>query len=93
MDRPELLSVNPYEAGWVCRIDPTHLRDDLGALRIGADAVTWYEEEISQLGDLLQGLAAKGVLEKAEGGAVLSDEAWEAFAGTFLQSEDHVARV
>jgi hypothetical protein len=92
MDRPELLSVNPYEAGWVCRIDPTHLQDDLRELRIGADAVTWYEGEISRLGELLKELAAKGILEKAEGGAVLSDEAGEAIARTFLQTEEHVAR-
>ncbi len=93
MERPELLSVNPYEAGWVCRVDPTHLRDDLRALRIGVDAVTWYETEISRLGELLKGLAAKGVLEEAERAAVLSDEAWEAFDQAFMQVEGQAAQV
>lgn len=28
-ERPELLNIDPYRAGWIAKILPTHLKDDL----------------------------------------------------------------
>jgi CheY-like chemotaxis protein/glycine cleavage system H lipoate-binding protein len=40
---------SPYEAGWVCRIEPSDLDGELKALRIGAPVVSWYHEELKRL--------------------------------------------
>lgn len=45
---PELLNAAPYETGWICRLEPTSLPSELGSLRIGADAVSWYQEEVQR---------------------------------------------
>ncbi len=47
--RPALLEESPYERGWVCRIQPTALAEDLGTLLIGAPAVEWYQSEVLRL--------------------------------------------
>jgi len=46
VDCPDLINRKPFEAGWMCGIDPSNLPEDIHALRIGADAMAWYETEI-----------------------------------------------
>lgn len=46
VDCPDLINKKPFEAGWLCGIEPSDLPEDLHALRIGADALAWYEKEI-----------------------------------------------
>ena len=53
-DRPELIKLKPYELGWVCSLDPSNLNVDLKDLRIGADAVSWYREEINRYGEKIR---------------------------------------
>jgi len=43
------LSRSPYEAGWVCRIEPADLAGELESLRIGKPVVAWYREELKRL--------------------------------------------
>lgn len=42
----ELRERMPLSKGWVCRVEPEDLSADLAALRIGAAAVPWLEEEV-----------------------------------------------
>ena len=53
-DRPELIKLKPYQLGWVCTMDPADLTGDLRELRIGADAVSWYREEINRYGEMIR---------------------------------------
>ncbi len=46
---PDLLSITPYENNWICKIDADHIEDDLKNLKIGQEAVNFYEEEIDRL--------------------------------------------
>jgi FixJ family two-component response regulator len=48
-ERPELIKMKPYELGWICSIEPANLRAELQTLKIGADAVSWYQQEIDKL--------------------------------------------
>jgi len=45
---PDLINRKPFEAGWVCGLDPSDLTEDVKSLRLGADATAWYEEEIKR---------------------------------------------
>jgi CheY-like chemotaxis protein len=74
----ELLGHRPLMLGWICCLEPTHLGEELRSLRIGADAIDWYEQEIRQLWKRRQELG--------------DDEerlpsTWQAFAETFLGSK------
>lgn len=46
---PDLLSITPYENNWICKIDADHIEDDLKNLKIGQEAVNFYEAEIDHL--------------------------------------------
>ncbi len=66
-----LLSESPYDRGWVCRIQPSALAEELGQLRIGAPAVAWYQDEILRMRETL---TPQGQCE------------WSTFQGKFLNS-------
>jgi CheY-like chemotaxis protein len=82
-DRPELIKLKPYELGWVCTMDPTSLTGDLGKLKIGADAVSWYREEINRYGEMIRAALraregeGKGV--RNGNGSGLDEVTWEVF--------------
>ena len=51
-EHPEWLAIKPFELSWMCGIEPSNLAAELPDLRIGADSVTWYQEEIDRYGAL-----------------------------------------
>jgi CheY-like chemotaxis protein len=53
-DHPEWLAAKPFELSWVCGIEPSNLAADLQGLRIGQDAVDWYQQELDRYSDLLK---------------------------------------
>ncbi len=40
---------SPYEHGWACMVHPNDLTLDLAALRIGKNVITWYQDEVTAL--------------------------------------------
>jgi glycine cleavage system H protein len=40
---------SPYDRGWVCRLRPSDLAGELPTLRVGQQAVDWYQDEIARL--------------------------------------------
>jgi CheY-like chemotaxis protein len=40
---------SPYDRGWVCRLRPSDLSDELAGLRIGKPVIAWYQEEVARL--------------------------------------------
>jgi glycine cleavage system H protein len=90
VDHVEHLAVNPYEIGWICRISPDRLAQELDSLRIGADAVAWYHEEIDRFRELAKELAGHepGEQPGAEPAAdqEMSEALWEAFSRSFLRA-------
>jgi glycine cleavage system H lipoate-binding protein len=55
---PDLINRKPFEAGWVCGIDPSDLTEDVKSLRLGADAKDWYEDEIKRFTEKVRELTA-----------------------------------
>ena len=47
-ERPELLSTDPYEGGWVCRIAPTRIEEATFHLRFGEKATLWLRCELER---------------------------------------------
>ncbi len=62
-DEPELMLREPYDRGWFCGIEPSNLAEELRSLRIGAEAIEWYQEEIDRFVETVE--AHKG--EEGEG--------------------------
>jgi glycine cleavage system H protein len=86
---------DPYEAGWLCLLEPTNLEEDLKGLKIGRSAQAWLRDEVHRLGDFMRGLTMErngslGILMQ-DGGKVragilesLGSDAWSAFQKEFL---------
>jgi CheY-like chemotaxis protein len=79
VEHPEHVAVNPYELGWICRMEAENLPSDLESLKIGVDAVSWYHEEIDRLTRLIAEVEDQDV-------EAMSDEAWNAFSASFLRA-------
>jgi CheY-like chemotaxis protein len=51
-EHPEWLAVKPFELSWICRLEPTNLAAELPDLKIGHDAVDWYQRELDRYSQL-----------------------------------------
>jgi CheY-like chemotaxis protein len=51
-DHPEWLAIKPFELSWMCRLEPSSLAEELPGLRIGPDAVNWYQVELDRYSQL-----------------------------------------
>ncbi|KIX14179.1 glycine cleavage system protein GcvH [Dethiosulfatarculus sandiegensis] len=47
-DEPELINEDCYGKGWICKIKPEELEEELGNLLKGDDYLAWVEEEIAK---------------------------------------------
>jgi len=51
-EHPEWLAIKPFELSWMCRVEPSDLAAELPGLKIGRDAVDWYQEELDRYSEL-----------------------------------------
>ena len=68
-DHPEWLTVKPFELGWVCALEPDNLGGELPGLKVGGDAVAWYQQELDRFSDL-----ANRVVDTKQSGSHPGDE-------------------
>lgn len=79
----ELLRRRPFAVGWICCVVPEKISADLATLTIGADAISWYENEINKYQGCLR--AAREALEKEDiDEREMEELAWRAFGEAFL---------
>jgi len=88
----DYLRMKPYELGWICSIEPSNLSKELSALKIGAEAIDWYQKEIDKFQEMVKIISRE--MEKAQteqGGKPelsvekLQHEIWNQYPKTFLQ--------
>ena len=63
---PSIVIQSPYDRGWVLRMHPSDLAEELPALRIGKPVVEWYQEEIARLRKAVSDSPKADRLEAAE---------------------------
>jgi len=51
-DAPELINESPYDRGWICRIKPSRLEEDLKNLMQGDPLLQFMKSEIERVGKL-----------------------------------------
>ena len=92
-DNVDLIRNNPYYHGWICSIEPTNLVADLNLLKIGADAISWYQEEIDKYMKMIEGIKNGQQLNKtvSEGNEEtpyisMDDKVWDEFSRLFLHN-------
>ena len=87
-DHPEWLAVKPFELGWICAIDPADLGGELPGLRVGGEAVAWYQQELDRFSDLSERLRAanegRETGDEAAGGPPEGARLLEEFTKPFL---------
>lgn len=62
-EHPEWLGVKPFTLSWMCGIEPHDLAAELPAMKIGRDAVAWYQEELDRYSRLADELGTDAVTE------------------------------
>lgn len=84
-EHPEWIASKPFELSWMCCIEPSNLSGELHALKIGADSVSWYRQEIDKYSDLLKS-TGKALAQATAGGKTddKDDKFVDTFARTFL---------
>lgn len=94
LEHPDLIALSPFELSWMCCIEPTNLADELQSLKIGADTINWYREEIDRYVEIARGIDQDGAQAASTGkgtdkaAAQKADERLvEAFANTFLRRQ------
>jgi glycine cleavage system H lipoate-binding protein len=80
LDNPKLIKLKPYELGWLCKIEPTKLAEDLKEMKVGEDAVSWYREEVERYTEMKEKIAREKRDAEAEPNA--GEDA--AFSETFI---------
>lgn len=76
-EHPEWLAIKPFELSWMCRIEPSNLAAELPGLKIGHDAVDWYQAELDRYSQLAKNGgadAAAGALGEPDNGGPGSEE-------------------
>jgi glycine cleavage system H protein len=48
-DTPELINESPYEKGWICKIVPSHLEEELKNLMKGESLIEFIKSEITRV--------------------------------------------
>ena len=49
VDAPELINESPYEKGWICKISPSNLQEELKALMKGDSLKEFIKSEIERV--------------------------------------------
>jgi CheY-like chemotaxis protein/glycine cleavage system H lipoate-binding protein len=62
-EHPEWLAIKPFTLSWMCGIEPSDLAGELPAMKIGRDAVEWYQEELNRYSRLADELGTEPVTE------------------------------
>ncbi len=94
LEHPDLIALSPFELSWMCCIDPSNLAEELHSLKIGADTINWYREEIDKYAEIAKGIEREGAGAAPAGtGAGMAaeqeadDRLVEAFANAFLRRQ------
>ena len=94
VEHPDLIALSPFELSWMCCIDPSNLAEELRSLKIGADTISWYREEIDKYTEIAKGIDQEGARAASAGkggdkaAEQKADERFvEAFANAFLRRQ------
>jgi CheY-like chemotaxis protein len=68
-EHPEWLAIKPFELSWMCRVEPSNLATELPALKIGHDAIDWYQDELDRYSQLARNGGADAADALAEAGS------------------------
>lgn len=97
-NRPSMIGQDPYEKGWICKIDPTNWKEETDDCFRAVEARNWFRGELQRLKDFLAGSVYKYSPEMSpmmlqDGGELcdrpLSDlpgEIWSDFQTAFLDT-------
>ena len=66
-DHPEWVTVKPFELGWFCTLEPADLGGELQALKVGGEAVAWYQEELDRFSAIAESLRNRDAADAGDG--------------------------
>ena len=60
VEHPEWIASKPFELSWMCCVEPSSLPEELPSLKIGADSIKWYKEEIDRYAAIVKTAESEG---------------------------------
>jgi len=92
LEHPDLIALSPFELSWMCCIDPSNLAEELHSLKIGADTINWYRDEIDKYAEIAKGIEQDGAGAAPAGADKAANKKTderlvEAFANAFLRRQ------
>jgi CheY-like chemotaxis protein len=86
LEHPEWITSKPFELSWMCCIDPTNIPEELHAMKIGAESINWYKEEISKYQNIVRAVERERLKASSSAGAQpqLDDRLLKEFSKAFL---------
>jgi len=92
LEHPDLIALSPFELSWMCCIDPSNLAEELHSLKIGADTINWYRDEIDKYAEIAKGIEQDGAGAAPAGADKAAkkktdERLVEAFANAFLRRQ------
>lgn len=97
-ESPEILNEDPYEKGWIYKIEPSGWKAETNSYYLADEAITWAEKELERFKDFLAVSMKKytpdpSMVIMQDGGELrdhtlsqLPDEVWQDFQNDFLNS-------
>ncbi len=71
-----LFHARPYETGWICTLEPSDLTGEIKDLKIGGEALNWYQKEIDRFLAMTR--------QNASTSQNPEEAAWKSFSEAFL---------
>ena len=94
LEHPDLIALTPFELSWMCCVEPSNLAEELHSLKIGADTISWYREEIDKYVEIAKEIEQQGAPSASAGKSAdkaaeqkADERLMEAFADTFLRKQ------
>jgi CheY-like chemotaxis protein/glycine cleavage system H lipoate-binding protein len=66
-EHPEWLAIKPFQLSWMCAIEPSDLAAELADMRIGRDAIDWYQAEPDRYSELARQFRTDAPAPPADG--------------------------
>jgi len=96
---PDLLTGDPYVAGWVAVMEPVNISNEIKTLKVGEETAQWLRREVSRFRDFIKAHTPQFAL--AEAGPTMADggipmrgilqhadeHAWKEFEEEFLTAK------
>jgi CheY-like chemotaxis protein len=91
----EAMDITPYDANWICIIDADNIDSEIKNLKLGKEAVNFYQDDLDHFTELKKKITTTGKVEPTENDQLyvgefekFDDANWEKMSSEFFRRHD-----